>query len=178
MIIALTGTNAAGKGEVANILKEKGYNYYSLSDEIRAVATERGMELTRENLINTGNEFRAKEGAGVWAKRVLKKIKGTNIIVDSVRHPDEVRELRKKRAVLIAVDADVKLRFERALKRGRVGAETRLEDFIRIEKEESTNDKNKQQLLNTIKMADYTVLNNGSLEELKQKIEEILTELE
>ena len=34
-VIGLTGTNAAGKGEVANYLKNQGYAYFSLSDAIR-----------------------------------------------------------------------------------------------------------------------------------------------
>ena len=177
MIIAIAGPNASGKGEVANILKEKGYVYYSLSDEVREVAKERGLELTRENLIKTANEFRVKEGDGVWARRVLNKIKEDDVVVDSIRHPDEVRELKKKQAVLIAVDADVEIRFKRGLARGRIGAETTLEDFVKIEKQESTDEKNKQQITNTIKMADYTINNNGTLEELKARVEEVLAKL-
>ena len=60
MIIGLTGKNAAGKGEVAEYLKKKGFVYYSLSDVIREEATEKGLEHSRENLINLGNELRKK----------------------------------------------------------------------------------------------------------------------
>ena len=63
MIIGLTGKNASGKGEVANYLKTKGFVYYSLSDVLREEATKRGLEHTRDNLINLGNELRKKYGA-------------------------------------------------------------------------------------------------------------------
>ncbi len=58
MIIGLVGRNAAGKGEAANYLKSKGFVYYSLSDAIREEAAKRGLEHSRDNLINLGNELR------------------------------------------------------------------------------------------------------------------------
>ena len=35
MIVGLTGPNAAGKGVVADFLRERGYAYFSLSDIVR-----------------------------------------------------------------------------------------------------------------------------------------------
>ena len=74
MIIGLTGKNASGKGEVANYLKSKGFIYYSLSDVIREEATKRGLEHSRENLINLGNELREKFGPKHLAQQISSKI--------------------------------------------------------------------------------------------------------
>ena len=74
MIIGLTGKNAAGKGEVANYLKTKGFIYYSLSDAIRKEATKRGLEHSRNNLINLGNELRKNFAPSYLAEQINKKI--------------------------------------------------------------------------------------------------------
>ncbi len=66
-IIGLTGPNAAGKGEAARFLREKGYAYHSLSDVVREEATARGLDHSRENLIRVGNELRQTFGAGILA---------------------------------------------------------------------------------------------------------------
>jgi dephospho-CoA kinase len=98
MIVGLTGTLASGKGVVSEYFKEKGYVYLSLSDELRALARERGIEITRENLQNLGDEMRAKEGVGFLAKLVVKRIKENNYenaIVDGIRNPGEIIELKK-----------------------------------------------------------------------------------
>ena len=44
MIIGHTGKNAAGKGELANHLKSKGFVYFSLSDALRDEATKQGLD--------------------------------------------------------------------------------------------------------------------------------------
>ena len=50
MLIGLTGRNAAGKGEVAEYLKNKSFYYYSLSDVIRDEIRSRGQQPTRDVL--------------------------------------------------------------------------------------------------------------------------------
>ncbi len=174
MIIGLTGTNASGKGEVAEYLKKKGFSYFSLSDEIRLLAKEKGLELTRENLRNLGNEMRQKHSAGYWAGLVNKKLEG-NCIVDSIRNPAEVEELRKNKGfVFIAVDAPQKTRYERMKKRGRIGEDQSFEDFLKQENEENSNNPSNLQLNKTMEMADKKIMNKGNLEELHEKVESIL----
>lgn len=63
MIIGLTGTLRAGKGVVSDFLKQKGFVYLSLPDELREMAKERKIELTRENLQNLGNQMREENGS-------------------------------------------------------------------------------------------------------------------
>ena len=48
MIIGLTGKNAAGKGEVGELLQEKGFYFYSLSDVLREALKSRGEEPIRD----------------------------------------------------------------------------------------------------------------------------------
>jgi len=176
-VIGLTGTNAAGKGEVANYLKNQGYAYFSLSDAIRDELKKEDIEETRDNLIKKGTELRENGGPGVLGKLIKEKINQDpkNTIVDSIRNPKEVEELRRLNGfMLIAVDAPIELRFERAMSRGRVENASTLEEFKNIEEKENSDNPNAQQLTNTIKLADYKIINDSDLESLHKKIEELI----
>lgn len=173
-IIGLTGTNGAGKGEVAAYLKAKGYTCFSLSDLVREELRKKDKETTRNNLIKMGNELREKFGPDILAKLAIKKVKG-RAVIDSIRNPSEVKYLRKQKDfILLAIDAPVELRYERAMKRGRIESASTLEEFIKKEEEETTDYEKGQQLLNCMKMADHTLINAGSLEDLRKKLEELL----
>src|SRR5205823_13562960 len=98
MLIGLTGRNASGKGEVAKYLEKKSFYYYSLSDVIREEVRKRGHAMTRETLIDTGNELRQKNGPGVLAQRILTKVEDDkNYVIDSIRNASEVEALRAAR---------------------------------------------------------------------------------
>jgi len=173
-IIGLTGTNGAGKGEVAAYLKGKGYTYFSLSDLVREELRKKEKDATRNNLIKMGNELREKFGPDILAKRVMEKVKD-RAVIDSIRNPSEVEHLRKQKDfILLSIDAPVELRYERAKKRGREESATTLEEFIKKEEEEMTDYEMGQQLLNCMKTADYTIINDSSLENLHKKLEELL----
>jgi len=173
-LIGLTGTNGAGKGEVAAYLGKKGYAYFSLSDVIREELTKRDEEVTRDNLIRMGNQLREKFGADILARQVMEKIKG-KAIVDSIRNPQEVEYLRKQKDfILLSVDAPVELRYERVKQRGRIESVSNLREFIHKEEEEMTNRKKGQQLRNCMSLADITLINDGTLEDLFKKLEAML----
>lgn len=173
-LIGLTGTNGAGKGEVATYLVEKGYAYFSLSDEIRAELQKRGKPITRDNLIAMGNRLRGKYGADILARRVFKKITG-KAVIDSIRNLAEVAFLRRQgNLFLIAVDAPVELRYKRVRRRGRPESASSLEEFMAKEREEMGGRATQQQLARVMARADVTIFNDGSRASLRRKIEAIL----
>ncbi len=180
MIIGLTGKNGAGKTEVSQYLVSRGFEYHSLSDEIRKEVKKRGIEITREVLTEVGNELRNQYGAGVLAERILALLgHERNYVVDSIRNPAEVQVLkRRKDFVLMAVQASEAARFERSRLRGREAAPQTLEQFIKEEKRElRSSDPTNQQLIATEQMADMILENNGSLAELHRQLEQRLPSL-
>jgi dephospho-CoA kinase len=173
-LIGLTGTNGAGKGEVASHLKKKGYAYLSLSDEIRADLQRRGKESTRNQLIAAGNALRRKYGADILARRVMTKVKNRTVI-DSIRNISEVAFLRRQDGfILVAVDAPVELRYARVKKRGRAESASTFKEFVAKEREEMSNGKTGQQLHRCLELADVTIINDGTLTALHRRIEELL----
>ena len=183
IVFGLTGKNASGKGTVAEILKKKKFIYHSLSDSLRDELKALKKEETRENLIEIGNKLREKGGPGVLADKLMPKLNSeNNHIVDSIRNPLEVISLRKETQLrsffLISVDADARLRYDRLCSRGRIGDTDSWEKFVEQEKKEENNDDpNKQQLSRTMEMADFSIDNSGTLEELEAQINIIISSL-
>lgn len=181
MIIGLTGKNAAGKGELAKHIQSKGFVYFSLSDALREEATRRGLDHSRDILINLGNELRKKFGNGILAKGINEKIKKEknagkkDFVIDSIRNPGEIEELRKNEGfLLIGVVTDQKIRFQRLLKRGRLGDAVTFEEFKKQEERENNDEASGQQLDKCLEMADKHISSNGTIEEANKEFDELV----
>lgn len=173
-LIGLTGTNGSGKGEAASFFKAKGYAYFSLSDIIRDELVLEGRATTRDNLIQKGNELRDKHGANILARRVMERVTGRSVI-DSIRNPREIEYFRtQEHFILLAIDAPVEIRYTRVQQRGRNESVSSLQEFIAKEEEEVTQKERGQQLRECMRMADYRVTNEGSLEDFYKKLEKFL----
>lgn len=174
-IVGLTGTNGAGKGEVAAYLATKGYAYFSLSDLIREELKKKGKEPTRDNLIAMGNALRKRYGPDVLARRVMRKIKGEKAVIDSVRTSEEVAFLRRHKGfLLLAVDAPAELRYKRVKRRGRAESAASPREFIAKEQKEMSGDAGEQQLRRCLALADINIINDGTLAALHRKIKDCL----
>lgn len=177
MIIGLTGKNGSGKGEVAEFLKRRGYQYFSLSDEIREEMKRQKVPITRESLIPFANGLRNEHGPSYLAEQILKKMDmDKNYVVDSIRNPFEVETLRKRKDFyLVSVMADSKVRFERLKGRGRENDPTDYKKFLEIDAAEARNaDPAAQQLDRTQEMADAVVENHTTVEDLHDKVKQVL----
>ena len=181
MIIGLTGENCSGKGMVADYLQKKSFYFYSLSDVIREELTSKGTEITRDALIKEGNNLRQKYGSSVLAVKTTAKLQtDKNYIIDSIRNPAEVNELKKlTRFVLLKILSDPENRFERMKERNREGDPKTLKEFLRVEELEASNQNSaKQQLTACMKRADKTIVNDDQPENLYKKVDQLLQELQ
>ena len=173
-IIGLTGTNGSGKSAAAEFFMSHGYAYLSLSDLIREELRGKNLEVTRDNLIKTGNHLRKKYGADILARRTMEQVRGKTII-DSIRNPKEVEYLQgQENFILLAVDAPPEVRYVRVMSRGRDESAQTLEEFIAKEREEMTGMEKGQQLQRCMQMADHLIANEGTLEEFHRKLEAYL----
>ena len=178
MILGLSGLNGAGKGEVVRFLEARSFYAHSLSDVIRDDLAQKGLEETRERMIEAGNAIRASRGPGGLAQALADRlVPDRNYVVDSIRHPAEVEVLRARTTAfqLIWVTADDEVRLERLRARGRNGDPETLEDLRRLEgRELGSDDPSAQQLLAVRDLADFTIANDGTVEELHETIQGVL----
>jgi len=175
VLVGLTGRNASGKSTLVSWFCEKGLRSVSCSDSIRAWLADRGVEATRDALIEGGRQLRREGGAGVLAEMLLEILDGEDAVVDSIRTPAEVEALRSRGDfVLIEVRAEEGSRWDRMVDRGRPGDPTQKEDFLSQEASEAkAKDEAGQALDATASLADILVMNNGTLEDLWCKLDEV-----
>jgi dephospho-CoA kinase len=179
LVLGITGRNCAGKDSVADLLERRGFERRSLSDCLREELRSLGRPVTREALIEMGRELRAAEGPAVLAERTKRALATDRAVVVSVRSPAEVASLRRlPRFVLLAVDAPRHLRYEREVARRREGGVGSFEEFRALEAREDSTDPNAQQLGAAIALADHTITNDGSREDLERRVLALLEELD
>lgn len=179
IIIGITGTLGAGKGTVVEYLvKNKSFKHFSARNFLIEEIEKRGLENNRDSMVNVANNLREKFGPGYIAEELFKRASESNdnAVIESLRTIGEIETLRKKGSfTLLAVDADSKIRYMRISTRGTSTDNVSFEKFLADEQREmESTDPNKQNLSQCIERADFVINNNGSLEELNEKIEKIL----
>jgi dephospho-CoA kinase len=181
VIIGIAGSFGAGKGVVVDYLvQHKGFKHYSVRNFIFDEARRRGLDITkgREVTIPLGNELRATHGPAYLVESLYQQAlqDGSDAVIESLRAVAEVRRLRELGALVIGVDADERLRFERSIGRGSETDHVTFEEWLDQQSRESNpDDPTKQDIFGALKEADIIVTNNGTLEELYAQIEQALT---
>jgi dCMP deaminase len=178
MILGISGPNGAGKGEVVAYLEARSFYPLSLSDVIRDELRARGLDETRERMIEAGRALRAAGGPGVLAERLATTLlPDRNYVIDSIRHPSEVEVFRRASAAfrLLWVDAGAETRLARIRSRGRSGDPTTFDELEALEALElGSPDPSAQQLLAVRGCADVVLHNDGTLEELHDATQRVL----
>lgn len=183
-VIGLTGTVSCGKETIVEILKRKFSAYHvRLSDIIRTEMEKKKHNFNRMTLQDMGNEMRKKYGTHILAMLAIEYLnKDKKIIIDGIRNPGEVEYLRKKYGkdfVLIAVDAPQQLRFERMLKRTKKTDPKTFDEFVVLDRRDQGEGEPEhgQQTKRCIEKADFVIVNDGSVEQLEAKVNEIIGKL-
>lgn len=179
MIIGLTGTHGAGKGEVVNYLvSEKGFKHFSARALISEEVTKRNLVLSRETLNTTVNEMRRLHGADWVAKELYQRAQraGGDAVIESLYTLAEIETLRKfKDFVLVAVDADVALRYQRIQVRASATDKISFLEFLAMQQRELANeDPSAQNSGACMAVADYHLHNNATLEDFYAQIDSVL----
>ncbi|MFH0820741.1 MAG: AAA family ATPase [Candidatus Peregrinibacteria bacterium] len=184
MIIGLTGSMGAGKGEVVKILERLGFKYITLSQMVREEARHRGIPEEREKLMEVGNSMRKKHGPGVLAKLALQKIQAhahDKWVIDGIRNPAEIEELKKdENAHIWGIIADQDFLISRILRRARPSdPKTHQEVLDRIQREWGKGEpQDGQQMERCMRHTDSLIENEGSLQELDKKVMELYNSLQ
>jgi dephospho-CoA kinase len=179
IIIGVTGTIGAGKGTVVEYLtRKRDFLHYSVRAFLLEEIRRRGLPENRDSMVLVANELRALNGPSYVTDQLFFRARqsGKNCIIESIRTPGEIESLRGKgRFFLFAVDADPEIRYSRIQLRGSETDFISYETFLENETREMTSeDPNKQNLFACIEQADYTFLNNTTMEDLFQKVEAVL----
>jgi len=175
-IIAIVGLPGSGKSETIKFLVEKfGWPKVYFGDVTFDEMKRRGLEINEKNERLVREELRAQFGQLIYAQRVIEKTKSLlgneNVLVESLYSWPEYLEFKKEfgqNFITIAVYAPPKVRYARLGMRPvrpLSGQECQSRDYAQIENLSQAG---------PIAMADHTVDNNGTIENLWLQIEEII----
>ena len=178
-IIGITWPQAAWKGTVVEYLVKKlGFVHYSVSSYLTEQLQAQGQEINRDTMRILADSLRAKFWPAYSIEQLYSQAEknGQDAIIESIRTVGEVEALKKKSDfLLLSVDADQRLRYERAIKRNSAKDQITWEHFQEQEALEANNtDPNKGNILACQKLADIQFDNNGSLEELYEQIDRVV----
>jgi dephospho-CoA kinase len=175
MIIGITGTNGAGKGTVVEYLVEKsGFAHYSARAFLNEEVIRRGLPDNRSSLRDVANDLRKMHGPAYVHEQLFARAteRGGDAVLESVRAVGEAEFLKSKGALIGAVDADRKIRYERAVLRGSMTDKVSFEDFcIQEDREMASTEPWDMNVFGVMALADFTITNNGTLEELHAQID-------
>lgn len=182
-VIGITGTLGAGKGTIVNYLVNKhGFVHYSARTFIAEEVKRRGLPVNRDTLTETANDIRKIHDPGYIARSLLKeaKAKGSNAVIESIRTLGELEALKTDPDfILIAVDAEPHVRYERIQRRGSETDKISYEKFLADEaREMNSTDPTKQNIAAVMKHADYAFVNTQTPEELYTLVDKTLEKLE
>lgn len=175
MKYGLVGRNGSGKSTVCQYLMEKGFLYLSLSDMLRQEARSRGLVEERDVLRTLGNELKAADGLAVLAERAYAKFKNEEkVVFDSIRHPLEASYLKSQGVVLLGVDVDVRVRFERIKQRRSPTDHVDFETFLQHDQAEESGRSVGQSIQETLDLCSFVIDNNGTYDDLYKKMNQWL----
>lgn len=182
MIIGITGTDGAGKGTVVEYLvAQHGFTHYSSRSFIMAEIERQGLPATRNQMRLTANELRATYGNDFVVRQAYEKAAEDGVdkvVIESIRALAEAVYLKERGGLLLAVDAAPEVRFERVQARRSETDKVTYEQFLAHEElEKNDPDPNGMQKAAVMAMADFTIGNNETMEELGLQIEAVLHEL-
>lgn len=182
MILGITGTDGAGKGTVVDYLvHEKGFTHYEARKLFVEEINRRGIEPNRANMRIVANELRAEHGDSFLVDTYLARMKEEgveDVIIESIRARAEADALKAAGGILLAVDADQKLRYERIQSRANESDQVSFEEFVAHETLEMNDpDPHGMQKAAVIAAADYVITNDTDLAALHAQIDAVLAQI-
>jgi dephospho-CoA kinase len=177
MIVGLTGSFGAGKGYVADYLVDKkGFAHFSARTFIFEEAKRRGLDISkgREVTIPVANDLRKKYGPAYIIEQLMQRAKehDGDVVIESLRAIAEVKYIQEHGGLVLGVDADPLVRYERIVKRGSETDHVSFEKWKQQEQEESNpDDPTKQDIFGALRESDHIIMNTTSLEQLEADID-------
>ena len=177
-VVSIVGMTGAGKSEVARVFEENGFTRIRFGDVTEEEIGKRGLELNEENERYIRELLRKQHGMSAYARlnqpRIDSALKHSDVVVDGLYSWEEYTFLKAHYGedfLVVAVWASPGTRYARLT--------SRLNRRLTLE-EATSRDRAEIENINKggpIAMADFTIINESSLENLETEAERIISAL-
>ncbi len=185
-IVCVAGMPGSGKSIISDELVKRGFAYLRFGQITLDKIKEKKIEISEVNERKIREELRREYGMPAFAILNIPKIdellKDSNVVVDGLYSWSEYKVLKEKygeNIFVLAIFAPPKIRYERlegrAVEndeeqrfRGITREEAKARDYAEIENLEKGG---------PIAMADFTIVNIGSVDDLREAIDQFLSEI-
>ena len=178
-VVSIVGMAGAGKSEVARLFERNGFVRIRFGDITDEEIKKRGLELNEQNERYIRELLRKEHGMSAYAKLNLVKIdeasKCSSVVIDGLYSWEEytwLKDYYEKDFYVVAIWASPKTRYARLT--NRLTRRLTLEEAASRDRAEIENT-NKG---GPIAMADFTIINESSLKNLRREAEKIISILE
>jgi dephospho-CoA kinase len=177
-VVSIVGMAGAGKTEVARVFEKHGFKRIRFGDITDEEIKKQGLALNEKNERLIREKIRREQGMDAYAKLNLARIdearQNSDVVIDGLYSWEEyifLKEYYSEDFCVVAVWSAPETRYDRLT--GRQNRSLTLEEAISRDKEEIEKIKKG----GPIAMADFTIINESSLEELREETEKILARL-
>ena len=177
-VVSIVGMTGAGKSEVSRVFENNGFIRIRFGDVTDEEIKKRGLKPNEENERYIRELLRQEHGMSAYAKLNLPRIDSarqrSDVVIDGLYSWEEYTFLKTyygEDLYLVAVWASPQTRYQRLTTRPE--RRLTLEEAINRDQAEIENIHKG----GPIAMADFTIINESSLENLRQQAEEIITKL-
>ncbi len=175
--VIITGMPGAGKSEIAAAFSSAGFPVITMGDVIREETLKRGLEPNPQNTGTVMLELRAIDGPGAVAKRCIERLRldqHPTVVIEGCRSIAEIEVFEEfcENIRIVCVHASPRTRYERLRNRGRCDAPLDWVSFRERDLREIS-----VGLGGVIALSDYMIINEGTIDELFEKVQQIVKEL-
>ena len=177
-VVSIVGMAGSGKSEVAKLFRENSFTKIRFGDVTDGEIKKRGLELNEKNERYIRELLRQEQGMAAYAKLNLPAInsalKNSDVVIDGLYSWEEYTYLKAyygKDFYVVAVWSSPKTRYARLT--SRLNRRLTLEEAASRDRAEIEN-VNKG---GPIAMADFTLLNESSLDDLRKEAKRIISGL-
>ena len=177
-VVSIVGMAGTGKSEAARIFKENGFTRIRFGDVTDEEIRKRGLGLNEENERYIRELLRQEQGMAAYAKlnlpRVDSALESSDVVIDGLYSWEEYTFLKtyyRDDFSVVAIWASPRTRYTRLT--------SRLDRPLTLE-EAASRDKAEIEYVNKgapIAMADFTIINESSMENLRKEAEGVITRL-
>ncbi|NQT49079.1 AAA family ATPase [Candidatus Kuenenbacteria bacterium] len=179
LILGFVGEIASGKGEACDyIIKKHNTGYFRFSSIIRDVLKRLHLDESRETMQKISLVLRENFGQDLFAKVIAKDAENDShniVCIDGIRRIPDIKYLQElPNFHLINIDADEKFRFERIIKRTE-NPDDKNKTFEEFQKDQQG--ETELTIREVAQQATIKIDNNGTIEDLKKQIDDLITKL-